>query len=443
MKREQIINIFSTLISHQSISTVTEKGSELKKTALYIKKLFEDLGCSVQIFKKQQAHPMVLVSLNFSPKAKTIGIYAHYDVQPEDPVDEWQSEPFKLTERSGKLYGRGVADDKGHIVQIYSALAQCLAQKQLNYNIICLFEGEEEVGSTHFEKYVSSISSKLSTVDAFYVLDAGLFRKNVPAIFYGLRGLASFELTVRTAGRDLHSGSYGNKVLNPAHILADIVQKLKDSRTNKVLIPGFYDKVRKINAEEKRLLSKIERSDTEEMKEASVKALTSIDNISSTLISKIYPSLDINGLYSGYTGPGIKTIIPSSATVKFTCRLVENQRSKEVQKIVLDYVRALIPIGVDYDLKSEEAIEPFYCALDDKYMKRTSEVLSAVFGNETLFNRSGGSIPAAEILQRNFGKPVIVTGFTMPDSRLHSPNENIDEEMFFKGIEALTNLISS
>ncbi len=442
MKRNLILSQLTKLIQFESVSTDEARADNVKLTAKHLQELFMSIGFDVKILNRSQAHPLILAVYQKKENKKTIAIYAHYDVQPEDPVSEWKSPPFKLTSRNGKLLARGIADDKASIIQTYVALSECIKAGTLNCNVILILEGEEEIGSVNFESYINQVKKQLSSVDAFYILDSGLFKKNVPCIFYGLRGLVSFELTIKTAKRDLHSGSYGNKVLNPAHIIASIASKLKNPEDNRVLIPNFYDEVRKIPKDEKNLLAKVDRSIEEEIKESSAMSIVSIDGISQSLVSKIYPSLDINGMYSGYLGQGVKTIIPSTATIKFTCRLVENQDSNIIQKRVLKYIKSIIPKGVEFTLISNEAIDPFYCELDNEYIKHTAQIFSNVFGNETLYNRSGGSIPAAEILQRIFGKPVIVTGFSMPDSNLHSPNENIDEVMFFRGIEALTKLFS-
>lgn len=217
---------------------------------------------------------------------------------------------------------------------------------------------------------------------------------------------------------------------------------MKDEKTGKVLIPRFYDKVRSISESERRLLTAIARTDEEQRKEAGVYKVTSVDKKQPYLSAKVYPSLDINGFVSGYTGEGAKTIIPRKATVKFSCRLVEQQDPEDVQKLVRNFIDNNLPEGVTYDLKIFSKDHPFYTKINNSYVKRTAKILEDFFANKTRFNRTGGTITAAEVLQRLFKKPIILTGFTLPNDNIHSPNENFDEEIFWKGIEALKKIYS-
>lgn len=443
MKSPNILQKFADFIAIESVSTDPVRKHQVQKAADFVEQELQHIGLTTRQATLPRAHPLIIGEYVVDTNAQTLGLYAHYDVQPEDPIQEWKSPPFNLTRKGGKLYARGISDDKCHIIQTIAALKELISQKKLVYNIVCIFEGEEEIGSLHFEKYAEKIKSTLKKIDAFYILDSGLFRDNVPQIEYGLRGLRAFELTIYTAKQDLHSGLYGNEVLNPAHVVADIISKLKDSYTNHVLIPGFYDDVRKIGPSEFALLKKITRTQKEELAETGVTKLVTQNSIPYSLISKIYPSLDVNGMYSGFIGEGVKTIIPAKATVKFTCRLVENQDPGKIRVLVSDYIKAIMPEGVTYTLTSNESFYPFYCSLDDPYIRHTAAVFSKIFGHDTLFNRSGGSIPAAEILQRLFNKPIIITGFTTPGGNFHAPNENLEEAAFFKGIEALEKLFST
>jgi acetylornithine deacetylase/succinyl-diaminopimelate desuccinylase-like protein len=273
-------------------------------------------------------------------------------------------------------------------------------------------------------------------VDVFYLTDTGMHQKNVPQIFYGLRGIVYFELIVKIGKRDLHSGVYGNRVYNPINVLAYLIAKIKDIKTGKILIPKFYEKVRKIEKEELLLLKKTLKSDEEERKEGGVFGLTEIEGFSS-LSSKIFPSFDCHGIISGFIGEGQKTVIPKEAKVKFSFRLVEHQDPKEIEEQVFDFVEKNLPKEVKWELKCLSNSAPFYTDVKNEWVKKTASILKDVFGNEVVFNRSGGSIPAAEILQRLYKKPIILTGFTLPDDNIHAPNENFDSEMFFLGIEAL------
>jgi len=424
--RNQILKLFSDFVSIQSVSTDSKRHKEILKAADFVKKELISLGCQVNLYQKylpagrqENCPPLIVGKKIISPKAKTLGVYAHYDVQPEDPVDQWKTPPFKLTVKDGKIYGRGTADDKGHLIQILAATKKLIEPKSLKNNLIFIFEGEEEVGSVNFEELIKK-DSLLSKVDAFYVFDMGMKDKNIPQIFYGLRGIVAFELKIKTSEVDLHSGIYGNRVPNPAQLMADLMSRMKDSKMGKIKIPGFYNQVKEIIQEEKDLLSKS----------------------NDTLVSKIYPSLDINGMVSGYIGEGSKTIIPANAMVKFSIRLVPNQKHRQIEQLVEKFIRDNLPKGIEYKLKIFTGSDSFYTDFESPYVQKTAKIFEEVFNRKTLFNRSGGSVAAAEILQRLFKKPVILIGFTLPNNNIHAPNENFDEEMFFKGILAIEKIFA-
>ena len=402
-----------------------------------MKKELEELHFSVQAIQSAKNPPLVIAQKKFSSSAKTIGIYGHYDVQPEDPLNEWLTKPFILTVKNGKFYGRGVADNKGPVVQNITAIRRLLEKGQLKRNIMFVLEGEEEIGSVHFEHHANKIKKVLSEADVFFLTDMGMHNKDKPQIMYGLRGILYFEIEVEIGQRDLHSGVYGNRVINPAQILSYLFSQMKDTITGKITIPGFYKRVRRVERKERILLSQTKRTDKEEMEEAQVYSLTSLDKENPSLSTKIYPAMDINGIYSGFTGKGPKTIIPRVAMAKFSLRLIEYQDPDEIENMVRTFIKKTIPKGVRFNLRTLSSGLPFYTAYDNPYIKKTAEILTRVFGHKTLINRSGGSIGAAATLSRLTKKPIVVTGFTLPDDRAHSPNENFDEEMFWKGIDAL------
>ena len=441
MTESQILNLFSDFVKIQSVSTDKNRFSEIEKAVSFLKKFLLSLGFSVKILEKEKAPPLILATLIKDEKAKTIGIYGHYDVQPEDPVSEWKKPPFLLKEKEGKFFGRGVADNKGHIVENLFAIKYLIEEKRLKNNIVFILEGEEEVGSVHFEDYVKEAKDVLSKVDVFYLTDTGMHQKNIPQIFYGLRGIVYFELIVKIGKRDLHSGVYGNRVYNPINVLADLIAKIKDIKTGKILIPKFYEKLRKIEKDELLLLKKTLKSNEEEKKEAGVFGLTEIEGFFS-LSSKIFPSFDCHGIISGFIGDGQKTVIPKEAKVKFSFRLVEYQDPKEIEVQVFDFVKKNLPKEVKWELKCLSKSAPFYTDVKNEWVKKTAKILKDIFGNEVVLNRSGGSIPAAEILKRLYKKPIILTGFTLPDDNIHAPNENFDSEMFFLGIKALERIYS-
>lgn len=440
--KTEILKVFTDFVGIQSVSTDSKRRKEIFKAADFLKKNLDNLGFKTNFIRIEDSPPLIIAARLISSGAKTIGIYGHYDVQPEDPVDEWNTPSFQLTLKNGKFFGRGVADNKGHIVQNLTSIKHLIEVDRLVNNIIFILEGEEETGNVHFEEYVGQAKDILSAVDVFYLTDVGMFKKNIPQIFYALRGLVYFELTVEIGTRDLHSGLYGNLVLNPGQILAELFSKMKESETGKVLVPRFYTRVRTIPEKERQLLSVVARTSEEQRKGASVYRLMSLDKRQPYLSAKIYPSLDINGMVSGYVGEGQKTIIPNKAMVKFSCRLVEYQSPDEIEKLIKTFIKKNLPSGVKYNLQVLSKDAPFYMNIDDLYVKKTADILEKNFGNSTVFNRTGGSIPAAEILQRRFGKSIVLTGFTLPDDKIHSPNENFAEEMFWKGIKILEKIYS-
>ncbi len=410
------------------------------------------MGCVVSRHSLSHHSPLLVARYEVSPVAPTIGIYGHYDVQPADPVDLWSSPPFTLTRHEGKLVGRGIADNKGHIVQHIAALHDLIRSHSLTHNIVVVLEGEEETGSPHLESLIGMVPDKrLTHVDVWLVTDVGSRGTKKPQIFHALRGIFTGELVIQTSSHDAHSGVYGNRIYNSAQILSDIVSSLHDRESGLVAVPGFYEgMIVPSDVEYQALVAQADTPDTI-MSRSGAYILPPVSrkypnlpqDMPVSLASKLAPSCDINGLYSGYSGEGSKTVIPASAGVKFSCRIVPGQKVSDIQSKVESYLLAQIPTGVRRALTLNAGSDPFYTAIDDPWMKRISHILGDFAGSEVTFNRSGGSIPAAEILSRTFGRPVILTGFTLPDDRIHAPDENFDEEMFWWGIDALKRIYSS
>lgn len=415
---KKTLKLFSDFIAIQSVSTDRLRYDEILKAVEFLKKEILSLGFEVKIYQKDNCPPLIIAKYYLSHgrgqdnNIKTIGIYAHYDVQPEDPVEKWDNPPFELTLKNGKFYGRGTADDKGHIIQTLVAIRQLIEIKKLRNNIVLILEGEEEIGSGNFGYLINQAKADLDKIDVFYVLDFGMETGDHPEIFFGLRGLIGFEIEIKISENDLHSGVYGNQINNPIQILSELFSKIKDSKTRKILIPHFYDKVK----------------------------YKSKDNY--WLSTKIHPSFDINGISGGYTGEGFKTIIPALARAKFSFRLIEDQTPDEIEKLVSDFIKKNLPEEVKYSLKTSGKLNPFCTDIENKYIKTTDKIFTGVFGKKSLFKRSGGSIGAAATLSKLFNKPLILTGFTLADCDIHAPNENIDEEMFWKGIMALEKIFS-
>ncbi|MBP6994047.1 M20/M25/M40 family metallo-hydrolase [Candidatus Woesebacteria bacterium] len=446
MNTSDTLRLLTDFVAIESVSTDASRKPAMQNAADFLCSQLESIGFTSSQQSINGSAPFVVGIYIHNPSAATIGIYGHYDVQPEDPVEEWNSPPFKLTQKEGKLYGRGVADDKGHIIQNLVALRELVSTKRLKKNVVCFFEGEEESGNKNLEEFLSTPeNAQLLNVDAWFVTDMGARGSGEPQIYNGLRGIVYFELDIETGFSDTHSGVYGNRIYNPAQILTELVASMKESATGVVKILHFYEDIIQPSPEEYAHL--VSQADTEDslLKKSRAFVLPKKwgpfpgfpTDIPLSLTSKLLPSLDINGMSSGYTQAGVKTVIPRKAMLKFSCRIVPGQRVEKVISLVREHIEAHVPEGIKYELTSVESSEAFYAGVDNPWVQETAAKLEKVFGNPVRFSRSGGSIPVAEALQRHFGKPVILTGFTLPDDNLHAPNENYDEEMFWKGIEAL------
>jgi len=434
---EKPLIFLSKIISFQSISTDFKKKKEILDLVKFLRNFLIKYGFKIKLLGKNC--PLIIAEKFVSSKAKTIGVYSHYDVQPVDPLNLWQTSPFKLTVKGEKIYGRGVADDKGHLTQNIFAVLNLLKEKNLKNNIVFIFEGEEEIGSKNFSSYLDQALDILKKIDLFFITDLGMIKKNVPTIYYSLRGIVYFEIEIWTGKKDLHSGVYGNLVYNPSQILFELFTKMRDLR-GKIRIPGFYQKVRHIKDKEKKMLIRNVKSLREIKKIVEVFALNPLDKNYSAISAKIYPSLEINGFYSGYIGEGSKTIIPSYAKAKFSLRLVENQDPKEILILVKNFIRDNIPKGVKYSLKVLSQAKPFFTDYNHPYIMKTVKILEEEFKNKCVFMREGGSIPAASILLSKFKKPTILTGFTLEGANIHAPNENMDLDLFEKGIKVLSKI---
>jgi len=434
---KETIEFLSKIISFQSVSTDSRKEKEIFALVKFLKNFLEKEKFKVKIVGKKC--PLFIAEKFVSSKAKTIGIYSHYDVQPAEPLNLWQSDPFKLTIKNGKIFARGVADDKGHLTQNIFAVLSLIKENKLKNNIIFIFEGEEEIGSKNFSSYINQVSNILKNVDLFFVTDVGMVKKNVPTIYYALRGIVYFEIEVWTGKKDLHSGVYGNLVYNPSQILFELFTKMRNLK-GEIKIPNFYKRVRKISEEEKKNLIRNVKNLNEIKKVTEVYVLNPLDKKYPSISAKIHPSLEINGFYSGYIGEGSKTIIPNYAKAKFSIRLVEHQEPKEIIDLVKEFVKDNMPKGIKYSLKVLASARPFFSDYRHPYIIKTAKVLEEEFKNKCVFMREGGSIPAAEILMNKFKKPIVLIGFTLEGANIHAPNENMDLELFEKGIKVLSTI---
>jgi len=367
--------------------------------------------------------------------AATLLIYGHYDVQPVDPLEEWEGEPFEPRRQGNHLYARGASDMKGQILAALISFQAAQSAGQLPIRFKFLFEGEEEIGSPNLYRFIEE-HRQLLACDLCLNPDTGMLGPELPTITYALRGLAYFELRLRGPSQDLHSGSFGGVVHNPAQALCELIAGLHD-RSGRVSIPGFYDRVRDLKAEEKRELARLPVDEAFYMKTAGVKKLwgergyTPVERIGAR------PTLEVNGLLSGFTGEGSKTVLPATAMAKLSCRLVADQKPEEVKEQLERFLGERLPDTVSWELLPLASSPPVLSPRDSRGISALSSAFERVWGKRPLFRREGGTVPIGAYLQELLGVDSVQTGFSLPDDNAHSPNEKLDLPTWSRGIEGL------
>jgi acetylornithine deacetylase/succinyl-diaminopimelate desuccinylase-like protein len=371
-------------------------------------------------------------------------IYGHYDVQPEDPIDEWNSDPFSPTQVDDNLFARGASDMKGQVIATFSAVEAILKTGDLPFNVKFLIEGEEEIGGIHLDSFIEE-NSELLACDFFLNPDTGMFAPGVPTITYALRGLSGFELRIHGPDQDMHSGVYGGAIHNPAHVMASLIAGLHDEK-GRVTLPGFYDKVLPLDEEERQELNKLPLTEDFYLQRGGVKALFGEEGYTPVERTGARPTLEINGLYSGFIGEGGKTIIPAYAMAKVTCRLVANQDPGDVYEQFKEYLEENVPETVTWELSPPSKSFPSLSNRKSKWIEAYATAAEAAWGKRPLFKREGGSVPVVAQIQQILEVDSINIGFGLPSDNIHGPNEHLHIPTFYKGIEALVhfffNLIS-
>ena len=419
----------------QSISTDREHGSEIRAAAEWLAASLEQAGLESEIIDTD-GHPIVLGEWHGAPGAPTVLIYGHYDVQPPDPLDEWTSPPFEPTERDGRIYGRGTADDKGQLFMHVKAIEAYFASTgTLPVNVVFLAEGEEEIGSPHLVPFVEANRERLAC-DLVLISDTEMFAEGLPSLLFSLRGLSYFELTVKGARSDLHSGNYGGSVGNPGNALAAIIASLHDSE-GRVAIRGFYDDVLDWDEETLEQIEALPHDDEAYRADLGVPELMGEAGFSTLERVWIRPSCDVNGLLSGYTGAGAKTVLPNRAMAKVSFRLVPDQDPRRVSDLFRIHVAAVTPPGVTVDIKELHGGRPWKARLEGPVFDAAREALEEAFGTRPVAMGGGGSIPIVVDFEEQLGAPALLLGFSLPGCNLHAPDEWLRIEDFEKGIRAL------
>ncbi len=422
-------------LSIPSISTQPKHASDIERASTWLRDKLLSSGFPQVDIMPTPGHPVVYAEwMAAGPKAPTILIYGHYDVQPPDPLDLWNTLPFDPTIVGDSIFARGAADDKGqlyvHVKAVESFKNETGAPP---VNIKCIFEGEEEIDSPNLKPFIHEHADLLSA-DVAVISDTHILGKDTPSIVYALRGMAYVEVEVSGPDHDLHSGIYGGAVHNPINALCAMVAKLQDENGT-ITIPGFYDAVQELSSEERAELAKIPFEYEEWLREAGVQsdwgepAYTIIERATAR------PTLDVNGIWGGYTEPGAKTVLPSKAFAKISMRLVPNQKSAEIARLIKNYLTEIAPPTVKVEVRGLHGGEGAIVRRDSPAMKAAFQAYARAFGKEPVFVREGGSIPVVATLQDVLGIETILMGFGLPDDRLHSPNEKFHLPNFYRGIE--------
>jgi acetylornithine deacetylase/succinyl-diaminopimelate desuccinylase-like protein len=379
-------------------------------------------------------HPVVYAEHIKNPDAKTVLVYGHYDVQPPDPLDLWETGPFEPEVRGDLLYARGASDMKGQVLATFHAIESVMQAGDLPVNLKFLIEGEEEIGSKNLEDFLDQNADKFKA-DVSLNPDAGMMGEDMPTITYGLRGLAYMEIHVWGPKADLHSGLYGGAVHNPAQVLAELVAKMHDEK-GRITLPGFYDNVRPLSEQERADFARLPNDDQSYLVETGVPALWGEEGYTSAERTGARPSLDVNGLLSGWTGPGSKTVLPAKAMAKISCRLVADQDHNEVVEQMKQFMEANAPKTVQWEVKNLTGSPYAIADLENPGIKAMHKAMETVWGSRPLYRREGGSIGAVALLQSICGVESVLVGMGLPSDNIHSPNEHLHLPTWYKGIDA-------
>lgn len=433
--RDRYVAELGALLAIPSISALPAHVGDVRRCAEWLGGEMERIGLENVRLIDTPGNPIVYGDWLHAAGAPTILFYGHYDVQPIDPVELWESPPFEATVRDGEIYARGAADDKGQVFMHLKAIEAFLKQtSRLPVNIKLILEGEEEVGSRHLDRFVADNKAMLAA-DVVVVSDSAMFDRGVPSICYSLRGLSYYQIDVRGTTSDLHSGVFGGAVANPAMVLAQILAQMRD-KSGRVKIPGFYDDVMPLSDEERRAWQALPFSEKRYRKELGAPKLFGEPGY--TVLERVWarPTFEVNGLLAGFTGEGAKTVIPATAMAKISMRLVPNQNQERIGKLFEDYLRKVAPKTVEVTVTALHGGQPWITDYDNAYIQAAGRAIEKGFGKPPVFCREGGSIPVISTFQQQLGLPAVLFGVGLPDENAHAPNERLDLGNFHNGIVA-------
>ena len=432
---QRFIDELFSLIRIPSISALPQHKEDMLACAERWRQLLIEAGADEAIIMPSQGNPLVYAEKRVSPDAPTVLIYSHYDVMPAEPLELWKSNPFEPEIRDGHIWARGANDDKGQAMIQAKAFEYMVREGLLKHNVKFIFEGEEEIGSPSLNAFLKE-HKELLKADVILVSDTSMLGKDLPSLTTGLRGLAYWEIEVTGPNRDLHSGHFGGAVANPINVLCSMIDKITDA-DGRITIPHFYDDVEDVPAEEREMIANIPFNEEKYMNAIGVKALKGEKGYSTLERNSCRPSFDVCGIWGGYTGEGSKTVLPSKAYAKVSCRLVPHQNHEKISQLFVDYINEIVPEYVQVKVTTMHGGEGYVCPISLPAYKAAEKGFEKAFGKKPLAVRRGGSIPIISDFEQILGIKTVLMGFGLESNAIHSPNENFPLDIFRKGIEAV------
>ena len=433
--KDRFLEELLDLLRIPSVSAKSEHNGDMQACAKAVVKSLTDAGAQVATIYETEGHPIVYGAIIVDPSFPTVLVYGHYDVQPADPLELWKSGPFDPTIIDGKIFARGACDDKGQFYMHVKALEMMTKTNTMCTNIKFVIEGEEEIGSPNLATFVKA-NKELLKADVILISDTAMISMDTPSIDIGVRGLSYIEIEVTGPNRDLHSGVYGGAVANPITILSKMIAACHDEN-NHITIPGFYDDVIESTAAERAKMAEAPFDENDFKQDLGIANVWGEKGYSTNERTGIRPTLEVNGIWGGYTGEGAKTVLPSKAFAKISCRLVPNQSATVITEKVLNYFKSIAPDNVTITAFEHHGGEPYSTPIDSHEYQSAAKAIATTFCKEPIPVRGGGSIPICSLFEQELGLKIVFMGFGLDSDNLHSPNEKYDIVNFYKGIETI------
>lgn len=433
--KERFLNELVDLLRIPSVSTDATYSNDVHRAAAFIKDRLIEAGADRVEICPTAGYPIVYGEKIINPALPTVLVYGHYDVQPADPIELWESPPFEPVVTDELVIARGAADDKGQVYMHIKAFEAMMKTGTLASNVKFMIEGEEEIGSDNLGPFLIANKDRLKA-DVVLVSDTAMLSNENPSITMGLRGLSYVEVEVTGPNRDLHSGIYGGAVANPINVLAKMIASLHDEN-HRITIPGFYDKVVELSEAERKAMNEAPFYESEYKKELDIAAVHGEKGYTTLERASIRPTLDVNGIWGGYTAPGAKTVLPSKAYAKISMRLVPNQNSDEITALFKKHFESIAPPYVKVKVNPHHGGEPAVTPIDSQAYKAASLAMEEAFGKKPIPMRGGGSIPIVALFEKTLGLKTVLMGFGLDSNKIHSPNENYGLFNYYKGIETI------